>query len=408
MSKKEQTGLSATLTAINKQFGTGTIAQLKERPEPGQLDVVSTGSIGLDNAIGVGGMPLGTVAEIFGGESSGKTTLCLQIVASAQALGYVCAFVDAEHALDLKYARNLGVNTGDLVLTQPDNGEQALGIVKQLVESGEVRVVVVDSVAALVPKAELDGEIGQSHMGLQARMMSQALRMITGTVCQKKALVIFINQTRQKIGIVYGSPITTTGGNALKFYCTLRLEVQRMGKIKGDGENSNPTGSRTRVKVVKNKVASPFRECEYDLIYGRGVCKATECFELGVALGVLAKSGAWFSYEGGRWQGKPRAVATLRADDALLAKLEAVVRVKLADAPPEVIAKSDSVIPDAPPERAASRVQFSTPEDLGAMAAAFITPMGPAEDEDEDEGAGPEPEPESSPTPDGRRRRVST
>jgi recombination protein RecA len=368
-------GLVAILAAINKEYGIGTIAKLKDRPPVANLDVVSTGSIGVDAAIGVGGLPMGRIVEVFGPESSGKTTLCLQALADAQAQGYTCAFIDAEHALDVRYARNLGVDTDNLILSQPDNGEQALDIVKKLIDSGEVKVIVVDSVAALVPKAELEGDIGDSHVGLQARMMSQTMRMLTGPVSQKKALLIFINQIRMKIGVMFGSPETTTGGNALKFYASVRLDVRRIGKVKGAGDDSDPTGSRTKVKVVKNKVAPPFREAEYDLVYGSGVCRAAECFELGVESGLIGKAGAWFAFGTARFHGKPNFVAALKADPVLQGQLEVAVRAKLATT--DIVAKSEDVIPDAPPrERSAARA--GAPTDMADMVAAFIAPSVPA------------------------------
>ena len=286
------------LGEIEKQFGKGAIMRLGggdgRAPEVG---VVSTGSLGLDIALGTGGLPRGRIVEVYGPESSGKTTLALHVLAEAQRAGGTCAFIDAEHALDVGYARKLGVKTEDLLLSQPDNGEQALEITDMLVRSEAVDVIVIDSVAALVPKAELEGEMGDSHMGLQARLMSQALRKLTGAIARGKSLVIFINQLRMKIGVMFGNPETTTGGNALKFYASVRLDVRRIGALK-DGEQV--VGNRTRVKVVKNKLAAPFRETEFDVAYGQGISRAGEIIDLGVEAGVLEKSGAWIAYGGER------------------------------------------------------------------------------------------------------------
>ncbi|HVZ87288.1 MAG TPA: recombinase RecA [Polyangia bacterium] len=291
--------LGPVLGDIEKQFGKGAIMRLgaegeAARPEVG---VVSTGSLGLDIALGIGGLPRGRIVEVYGPESSGKTTLALHVIAEAQRAGGTCAFIDAEHALDVGYARKLGVKTEDLLLSQPDNGEQALEITDLLVKSEAVDVIVIDSVAALVPKAELEGEMGDSHVGLQARLMSQALRKLTGATARGKTLVVFINQLRMKIGVMFGSPETTTGGNALKFYASVRLDVRRIGALK-DGEQV--VGNRTRVKVVKNKMAAPFRETEFDVGYGQGISRTGEVIDLGVEAGVLEKSGAWIAYGGTR------------------------------------------------------------------------------------------------------------
>jgi recombination protein RecA len=297
--KEKDKALGAVLGEIEKQFGKGAIMRLGAggegaRPE---VAVVSTGSLGLDIALGTGGLPRGRIVEVYGPESSGKTTLALHVLAEAQRAGGVCAFVDAEHALDLGYARKLGVRTEDLLLSQPDCGEQALEITDLLVRSEAVDVIVIDSVAALVPKAELEGEMGDAHMGLQARLMSQALRKLTGACARGKCMVIFINQLRMKIGVMFGNPETTTGGNALKFYASVRLDVRRIGALK---EGDQVVGNRTRVKVVKNKLAAPFRETEFDVAYGQGISRAGEIIDLGVEAGVLEKSGAWIGYGGER------------------------------------------------------------------------------------------------------------
>jgi recombination protein RecA len=296
--KEKEKAVGAVVGEIEKQFGKGAIMRLgagdSARPEVG---VVSTGSLGLDIALGTGGLPRGRIVEIYGPESSGKTTLALHVLAEAQKAGGTCAFIDAEHALDVGYARKLGVKTEDLLLSQPDHGEQALEIADMLVRSEAVDVIVIDSVAALVPKAELEGEMGDSHVGLQARLMSQALRKLTGATARGKCLVVFINQLRMKIGVMFGNPETTTGGNALKFYASVRLDVRRIGALK-DGEQV--VGNRTRVKVVKNKMAAPFRETEFDVAYGQGISRAGEIIDLGVEAGVLEKSGAWIAYGGER------------------------------------------------------------------------------------------------------------
>ncbi len=278
---------------IEKQFGKGAIMRLGGAEARAEVSVISTGSLGVDLALGTGGLPRGRIVEIYGPESSGKTTLALHVVAEAQRAGGVCAFIDAEHALDVGYARKLGVKTEDLLLSQPDNGEQALEITDMLVRSEAVDVIVIDSVAALVPRAELEGEMGDAHVGLQARLMSQALRKLTGACARGKCLVVFINQLRMKIGVMFGSPETTTGGNALKFYASVRLDVRRIGALK---EGEQVVGNRTRVKVVKNKLAAPFREAEFDVAYGQGISRAGEIIDLGVEAGVLEKSGAWIAY----------------------------------------------------------------------------------------------------------------
>ncbi len=311
--------LAQALAGIEKQFGKGSVMRLTEDQQPEAVAVVPTGSLGLDLALGVGGLPRGRVVEIFGPESSGKTTLALHAIAEVQKQGGVAAFVDAEHALDVGYARKLGVNLADLLVSQPDTGEQALEITEQLVRSGAVDLVVVDSVAALVPKAEIEGEMGDAHMGVQARLMSQALRKLTAVVSRNQTLVIFINQIRMKIGVVFGNPETTTGGHALKFYASVRLDIRRIGAVK---EGEQVVGSRTRVKVVKNKVAPPFREAEFDIRYGVGVDRFGEAVDLAVERGLLEKAGAHYSLEGERiGQGRERAAEWLRANPAAFQRL---------------------------------------------------------------------------------------
>jgi len=316
--------LELAVSQIEKQFGKGAVMRLGAGDGIQDIPSISTGSLGLDVALGVGGFPTGRVVEIYGPESSGKTTLALQVIAEAQRKGGVAAFVDAEHALDVNYARKLGVKTADLLISQPDSGEQALEIGETLVRSGAIDVLVVDSVAALVPRAEIEGEMGDSHMGLQARLMSQALRKLTGTISRSNTLVIFINQIRMKIGVMFGNPETTTGGNALKFYASVRCDIRRIAAIK-QGEQT--VGSRTRVRVVKNKVAPPFREAEFDIMYGIGINKAGEILDLGSELGVIEKSGAWYSYAGDRiGQGRDNACDFLRENPRMMAELEQKVR----------------------------------------------------------------------------------
>jgi recombination protein RecA len=312
--------IELAVSTIEKQFGKGSIMRLGDEIPAPEVRVVPTGSLGLDIALGVGGLPRGRVVEIYGPESSGKTTLALHVVAQAQKLGGICAFVDAEHALDVSYARRLGVRTDDLLVSQPDHGEQALDITEMLVRSGAVDVVVVDSVAALTPRAELEGEMGDSHMGLQARLMSQALRKLTGTISKSHTLVIFINQIRMKIGVMFGNPETTTGGNALKFYASVRLDIRRVGALK-DGEKV--VGNRTRVKVVKNKMAPPFREVEFDILYGEGISREGDLIDLAAECGVVEKSGAWFGFEGERiGQGRENARLYLREHAEVAKKIE--------------------------------------------------------------------------------------
>ena len=317
--------LSAALAQIEKQFGKGSIMRLADAGVEHDIQVVSTGSLGLDIALGVGGLPRGRVIEIFGPESSGKTTLTLQVIAEMQKIGGTCAFIDAEHALDVQYAAKLGVSLDDLLVSQPDTGEQALEIADALVRSGSVDLIVIDSVAALTPKAEIEGEMGDSLPGLQARLMSQALRKLTATIKRTNSMVIFINQIRMKIGVMFGNPETTTGGNALKFYSSVRLDIRRTGAIKRGDE---VIGSETRVKVVKNKVAPPFKAADFDILYGEGISREGEILELGANSGVVEKSGAWYSYGGDRiGQGKDNAREFLRERPELAREMENRVRV---------------------------------------------------------------------------------
>ena len=316
--------LSAALSQIERQFGKGSVMKLGDKGKVVEIESVSTGSLGLDLALGIGGLPKGRIVEIYGPESSGKTTLALHTVAEGQKRGGICAFIDAEHALDPVYARKLGVNIDELLISQPDTGEQALEICDTLVRSGAIDVLVVDSVAALVPKAELEGEMGDQLPGLQARLMSQALRKLTASISKAKTLVIFINQIRMKIGVMYGSPETTTGGNALKFYASVRLDIRRIGAIK---ERDEVVGNATRVKVVKNKLAPPFKQVEFDIMYGEGVSKMGEILDLGVKAGLVEKSGAWFSYDSQRLgQGRENAKAFLKANPDITVKIETAIR----------------------------------------------------------------------------------
>ncbi len=316
--------LDAALGQIERAFGKGSIMRLGQRDKAVEAEVVSTGSLGLDIALGIGGLPRGRVVEIYGPESSGKTTLALQVIAEAQKQGGACAFIDAEHALDPGYAHKLGVNIDELLISQPDAGEQALEIADTLVRSGAIDVLVVDSVAALVPRAELEGEMGDSHMGLQARLMSQALRKLTASISKSRCMVIFINQIRMKIGVMFGNPETTTGGNALKFYASVRLDIRRIGSIK---ERDTVIGNQTRVKVVKNKMAPPFRVVEFDIMYGEGISKNGELIDLGVAAGVVEKSGAWFSHGGQRiGQGRENAKQFLKENPPVAEAIERAIR----------------------------------------------------------------------------------
>ena len=327
MDENRKKALAAALSQIEKQFGKGSVMRLGDAGATYEVDSIPTGSLGLDIALGVGGIPRGRVIEIFGPESSGKTTLTLAIIASAQSHGGTAAFVDAEHALDPVYAEKLGVKVNDLLVSQPDTGEQALEITDMLVRSGAVDVVVVDSVAALTPKAEIEGEMGDQHMGLQARLMSQALRKLTGNIKRSNTIVIFINQIRMKIGVMFGNPETTTGGNALKFYSSVRMDIRRIGAIKNGEE---VVGSMTRVKVVKNKVAPPFRETEFEIMYGTGISKEGELIEIGVLHNLVEKSGSWYSYKGERiGQGKDNARTFLQQNPEIAKDIEGQIRTKL-------------------------------------------------------------------------------
>ena len=320
-----QKALEAALAQIDRAFGKGSAMKLGQR-EAMQIEAISTGSLGLDIALGIGGLPKGRVVEIFGPESSGKTTLALHVIAEAQKMGGTAAFVDAEHALDPVYAKKLGVNIDELIVSQPDTGEQALEITDTLVRSNAIDVLVIDSVAALVPRAEIEGEMGDTHVGLQARLMSQALRKITGSISRSNCVVIFINQIRMKIGVMYGSPETTTGGNALKFYASVRLDIRRTGQIK---DREEIVGNATRVKVVKNKVAPPFRQVEFDIMYGEGISKTGEILDLGVKANIVEKSGAWFSYDSVRLgQGRENSKTFLKENPDMALRIEAAIRGK--------------------------------------------------------------------------------
>jgi recombination protein RecA len=353
---KERTrAVELAVSQIEKQFGKGSIMRLGNKEAIMPISVISTGSISVDNALGVGGLPRGRVVEIFGPESSGKTTLTLQVIAEAQKAGGLAAFVDAEHALDPAYAAKLGVDVDNLLVSQPDYGEQALEITEALVRSGAIDVLVVDSVAALVPKAELDGEMGDSHMGLQARLMSQALRKLTGTVSKSRTCLIFINQIREKIGVMFGNPETTTGGRALKFYSSVRVDIRRIAAVK---EGDVVVGSRTKVKVVKNKVAAPFREAEFDILYGEGISKEGDVLDLGVLHNVVEKSGAWYSFDGERiGQGKENVRAFLKENRSVFAKMDAEVRKKLGIG----MAKEPVPVPAIPPNGAAAAQEAVKP-----------------------------------------------
>ena len=323
-SKERQKALAAALAQIEKQFGKGSIMRMADGEVADDIEVVSTGSLGLDIALGIGGLPRGRVIEVYGPESSGKTTLTLQVIAEMQKIGGTCAFIDAEHALDVQYAQKLGVNLQELLLSQPDTGEQALEITDALVRSGSVDLIVIDSVAALTPKAEIEGEMGDSLPGLQARLMSQALRKLTANINRTNCTVVFINQIRMKIGVMFGSPETTTGGNALKFYASVRLDIRRIGSIKKGDE---VIGSETKVKVVKNKVAPPFKQANFDILYGEGISRHGEIIDLGAELNIVEKSGAWYSYNGDRiGQGKDNAREFLRAHPEMALEIENRIR----------------------------------------------------------------------------------
>ena len=346
MDDNRKKALAAALGQIEKQFGKGSVMRLGDNPMSRDVDVVSTGSIGLDVALGIGGVPKGRVIEIYGPESSGKTTLTLQIIAEAQKIGGTAAFVDAEHALDPTYAEKLGVNVDELLVSQPDTGEQALEITDMLVRSGAVDVVVIDSVAALTPKAEIEGEMGDSHMGLQARLMSQALRKLTGNIKRSNTMVVFINQIRMKIGVMFGSPETTTGGNALKFYSSVRLDIRRIGAIKKGDE---VIGNQTRVKVVKNKVAPPFKMAEFEILYGFGISREGEIIDLGVQHGLIDKAGSWYSYGEDRiGQGKENVREFLKTHPETAVEIEQKIRAKLlpktVDAPAKAPAEKKEAV----------------------------------------------------------------
>jgi recombination protein RecA len=334
--------LSAALTQIERQFGKGSVMRMGDQKRE-RIPAISTGSLSLDIALGIGGLPKGRIVEIYGPESSGKTTMTLSVIAEAQKQGATCAFVDAEHALDPDYAEKLGVNVDDLIVSQPDTGEQALEITGMLVRSGAVDVIIVDSVAALVPKAEIEGEMGDAHVGLQARLMSQALRKITGNVKNANCLVVFINQIRMKIGVMFGNPETTTGGNALKFYSSVRLDIRRIGAVK---QGDEVTGNETRVKVVKNKVAPPFKQAEFQILYGTGINHMGEVLDLGVQQGLVDKSGAWYAYNGDKiGQGKQNACEYLKENPAVANEIETEIRARLLTAVPaaeaEVVAEDE-------------------------------------------------------------------
>lgn len=341
MDANKEKALSAALTQIERQFGKGTVMRMGDT-ERVDIPSISTGSLGLDIALGVGGLPRGRIVEIYGPESSGKTTLTLQVIAEAQKKGGTCAFIDAEHALDPIYAQKLGVNVDDLIVSQPDTGEQALEVTDMLVRSGAIDVLVIDSVAALTPKAEIEGDMGDHHVGLQARLMSQALRKITGNIKNANCLVIFINQIRMKIGVMFGNPETTTGGNALKFYASVRLDIRRIGSVK---EGDEVVGSETRVKVVKNKVAPPFKQTEFQIIYGGGINRLGEIVDYGVKLGMIDKAGAWYSYQGDKiGQGKQNAIQYLRDHSDIAESLEQRIKAEMVGKPTASSDDSDQVV----------------------------------------------------------------
>ena len=348
ISEEQEKALKAVLAQLDKQFGKGTVMRLGDQTTEHDIQAISTGSLGLDIALGIGGLPRGRIVEIYGPESSGKTTLTLHVIAEAQKAGGTAAFIDAEHALDPIYARKLGVNTDDLYITQPDTGEQALEIADALVRSGAFSVIVIDSVAALTPKAEIEGEMGDSHVGLQARLMSQALRKLTANIKRANTLVIFINQIRMKIGVMFGSPETTTGGNALKFYASVRLDIRRIGSVK---EGDEVLGNQTRVKVVKNKVSPPFKQAQFDILYGQGISREGEIIDMGVEAKVVEKSGAWYAYQGEKiGQGRDNARTFLRENPELAREIENKVRESLGIAArPAAVAAPDGL--DAKPAK---------------------------------------------------------
>lgn len=343
MDANKEKALQAALSQIERQFGKGTVMRMGDK-EQVAIPAISTGSLGLDVALGIGGLPKGRIIEIYGPESSGKTTLTLQVIAEAQRAGGTCAFIDAEHALDPIYASKLGVNVEDLIISQPDTGEQALEVTDMLVRSGAVDVLVIDSVAALTPRAEIEGEMGDHHVGLQARLMSQALRKITGNIKNANCLVIFINQIRMKIGVMFGNPETTTGGNALKFYASVRLDIRRIGAVK---EGEEVIGSETRVKVVKNKVAPPFKQAEFQILYGAGINRMGEIVDYGVKLGLIDKAGAWYSYQGNKiGQGKNNVMKFLQENPVIAKELEHKVRTELLATPALSLSPGSSEVTD--------------------------------------------------------------
>ncbi len=355
MDPNKEKALQAALGQIERQFGKGTVMRMGDK-EQEKIPSISTGSLGLDVALGVGGLPKGRIVEIYGPESSGKTTLTLQVIGEAQKKGGTCAFIDAEHALDPIYAEKLGVNVDDLIVSQPDTGEQALEVADMLVRSGAVDVLVVDSVAALTPKAEIEGEMGDHHVGLQARLMSQALRKITGNIKNANCLAIFINQIRMKIGVMFGNPETTTGGNALKFYASVRLDIRRIGSVK---EGEEITGSETRVKVVKNKVAPPFKQTEFQILYGKGINLLGEVIDYGVKLGLVEKAGAWYSYQGNKiGQGKNNATKFLQENPDIALEIEQKVRAELlpGEAPIKKVAEDKATKKKPDQEKATEKV----------------------------------------------------
>ena len=334
--------LDAALAQIERSFGKGSIMRLGQKDNAVEIPAISTGSLGLDLALGIGGLPKGRIIEIYGPESSGKTTLALHVVAEAQKQGGSCAYVDAEHAMDPSYAKKLGVDIDSLLISQPDTGEQALEITDTLVRSGAIDVLVVDSVAALVPKAELEGDMGDSHMGLQARLMSQALRKLTASVAKSNTLVIFINQIRMKIGVMFGSPETTTGGNALKFYASVRMDIRRIGSVK---DREDVVGNQTRVKIVKNKVAPPFKTVDFDILYGEGISKMGELLDLGVKAGIVEKAGAWYSYKGERiGQGRETAKAYLKTNPKVADEIEKAIRADAKELSQKMMVGEENVV----------------------------------------------------------------
>ncbi len=348
MNEEKKKALDSVFGQIEKQFGTGAVMRLGEKPQV-KIDAIPTGSIALDNALGIGGVPRGRIIEIYGPESSGKTTVALHVVAEAQKLGGEAAFIDAEHALDPVYAQALGVNIDDLIVSQPDTGEQALEITEQLVRSGAIDIIVIDSVAALVPKAEIEGLMGDAHVGLQARLMSQALRKLAGVISKSNTTAIFINQLREKVGVMFGNPETTAGGRALKYYASVRLDVRRVETIKGDGEM---LGNRTKVKVVKNKVAPPFKEAEFDIIYGKGISKEGNILDMAVELGIVQKAGSWFSYNGDKLgQGREGVKKILEDNPELCIEIEEQVREKAGLSISEGVTEDTAFIPVPKPKK---------------------------------------------------------